>query len=211
MIETITHVLTGLPSIFWLATAFLLIAVLWRTHGFWEQILLVGRLLVRGSRRSPVTSPLDETELRRRVRIGDCDPNLHMTNSRYLVIADEARFDLLIRAGFGSGLRKGLRTLVGTTCVRYRRDLPLFKRYTIRTRLLAWDDKWIYIESRFMRDGRTAVHLVSKSMPMGPDGKVTPAALLKDLFGESSVPPSPPLPENARILLRDSDPLLSPD
>ena len=194
-----------------LVTAFLLaLGVLWTVHGFLEQIVLVLRLMLRTPFRPPVRSPFDETELKRRVGIGDCDPNLHMTNSRYLVIADEARFDLFFRAGFGAALRRGMRTLVGSTCIRYRRDLPIIQPYTVRTRLLGWDDKWLYLENRFVRDGRTAVHLLSKSMPVGAEGKVPPAVFLEELFGPG-LPPSPELPENVRVLLQGSDTLMSPD
>lgn len=166
----------------------------------------------RSSRRPQLDSPLEPSWIRGRVGFGDIDPNIHMTNARYLTLVDRGRFDLMMRLGFVRlFFRSGVRPMVGTTVIRYRRGLDLFARYTLHSRFLGWDDKWFYMEHRFELAGRTAVMVVAKFLMVRKGEKLAPVDMLNQMLGPDAVPPSPELPEHARVLLRDSDPMLSPD
>ncbi len=158
-------------------------------------------------------SPLAESRLRRRAGLLDSDVNLHITNARYLALADDGRFDLLGRLGFLPLLvRHGCRTLIGTTCVRFRRAVPLFARYVLRSRLLGWDEKWLYVEHRFDLGRRTAVLVLAKFLVADGRGrKLTPREALERMMGAERLVEPPPLSAAAMQLLRDSDPLMSPD
>lgn len=163
--------------------------------------------------RARLRSPLAESVLTRRAGFFDCDVNLHVTNARYLTLADLARFDLLARMGFFPLLaRRGHRILLGTTCARFRRDVPLFARYTVRSRLLAWDEKWLYNEHLFEIGGRAAVVVLAKFLVIdGSRQKLSPREALKRILETDDLIDSPPIPERAMKLLRDSDSLMSPD
>ena len=163
--------------------------------------------------KSRLGSPLEEAVLRRRAGLLDSDVNLHITNARYLSLADGGRFDLLARLGFFPLLvRHGCRTLIGTTCVRFRRAVPLFARYTLRSRLLGWDEKWFYAEHRFDLDGRTAVLVLAKFVVAASRGrKLEPREALERMMGEEHLVEPPALSPAVVQLLRDSDALMSPD
>lgn len=163
--------------------------------------------------RSRLTSPLQDSTLKLRASVMDCDVNMHITNACYLSLVDAGRFELLARLGFFPLLlRRGYRSLIGTTCIRFRREVPMFRRYVLRSRLIGWDDKWIYTEHHFELEGRAVVVVLSKFLVIdGKRDKLAPSEALRRMMGDDNVVDSPPLPERVTRLLRDSDVLMSPD
>jgi len=122
---------------------------------------------------------LDECAITLRVWPNDLDSNLHMTNSRYLLAMDVGRWDLVVRTGFWRVLwRRRWFPVLASATLRFRRPLDPFQRYRLVTRLVAWDEKWGFIEQRFEREG--SVHAVGrvKALFRGPEGQVPTAALL---------------------------------
>lgn len=163
--------------------------------------------------RGKLSSPLADSVLRRRAGFFDCDVNLHVTNARYLSLVDLGRFELLARLGFFPLLtRHGHRVLLGATCMRFRRDVPLFARFDLRSRLIAWDEKWFYNEHLFEVGGRAAVVVLAKFLVIDARREqLQPAEALRRMLVSDGPIESPPVPERAAKLLRDSDRLLSPD
>ena len=122
---------------------------------------------------------LDESAIRLRVWPNDLDANLHMNNSRYLLAMDVGRWELVMRTGLWRELlRRRWFPVVGSATLRFRRPLDPFQRYRLVTRLVAWDEKWCFVEQRFERDGH--VHAVGrvKALFRGPQGHVPSSALL---------------------------------
>jgi len=123
----------------------------------------------------------------------DLDANLHLNNGRYLALMDLGRVDLMLRSGLARGLwRRRWTPVLGAAQVRFRRPVPPFARVVLRTRLVGWEDRWIYLDQRIERaDGTLAAHALLKAAFVGRTGTV-PAdevAALMDLDC------SPPLPE----------------
>lgn len=177
--------------------------------------------LIRIHLRPRPESIFDEAITRSRVGLLDCDPNLHITNSRYLALVDWGRFELFFRLGYGRLMRHlGYRMLMGTSIIRYRRSIDLFRRYDLHSRLLGWDEKWIFVEHRFVVGGRTAVMVLGKLVVTSGGKIVEPGRVMANLDRaldgspvdtEAEPLPSPELPDRARLLLQDSDGLMSPD
>lgn len=136
---------------------------------------------------------LDESVVTFRVWPNDLDLNLHMNNGRYLTVMDLGRSDLMIRAGLARlVVRRGWMPVLGSATVRFRRSLAPFERYVLRTRLLCWDDKWMFIEHRFeTRGGRLACHAVVKGTFRTAGVTVSPAEVLDALGCAVSSPPAP--------------------
>ena len=127
----------------------------------------------------PKAGFLDECAIALRVWPNDLDSNLHMTNSRYLLAMDVGRWDLVVRTGFWRVLwRRRWFPVLASATLRFRRPLDPFQRYRLVTRLVAWDEKWGFIEQRFEREGH--VHAVGrvKALFRGPGGQVPTAVLL---------------------------------
>ena len=137
---------------------------------------------------------LAESVLPLRVLPNDLDVFGHMNNGRYLAIMDLGRIDYLYRTGSMRATRdRGWHPLVAGARIRYRRPLMLWQFYTLHTRLLGWDDKWLFIEQRFEREGQLVAVARVKGLFAGREGKVPTAALLQAI-GLDSV--SPPLPQD---------------
>lgn len=84
----------------------------------------------------------------------DLDTNIHMNNGRYLTIMDLGRFDLVLRTGILKYMMKQKSMpVLAAAQVRWRLSLAPFQKYTLETRVLCWDDKWVYMEQRFVIRG----------------------------------------------------------
>jgi acyl-CoA thioesterase FadM len=159
--------------------------------------LVVRLLLVLvGAFRGPRLGPLDESVVRFRVLPNDLDNNLHMNNGRYLTLMDLGRTDLVVRMGVVRRLlQRKWRPVVGSLTIRYRRSLEPFQRYELRTRLVAWDDDWFFVEQRFVRGGELVARAFVKGIFLGPEGRV-PTQAVVDASGHGIA--SPPIPEGLR-------------
>ena len=138
--------------------------------------------------------PLGTAELRFRVMPNDLDLNVHMNSGRYVSFNDIGRVDLLLRMKlFRRVLARGWRPIAGGALVRYRRSLMPFERFTLKSRVVCWDDKWFYFEHVIEKsDGTLAALSHVRGLLRGPEGNVAPGELLA-LAGASIV--SPPMPE----------------
>jgi acyl-CoA thioesterase FadM len=153
--------------------------------------ILVAALLRRGN-----IAPLETAELTFRVLPNDLDPNWHVNNGRYLTVMDLGRIDLTLRMGFlHLVFQRGWMPVLGGAMIRYQRPLKLFQRYTLRTRLLAWDEKWLYLEQEFLSEGKRVALAVVKGLIRGKEGSI-PTAQVMHAVGFDL--PSPEFPEHLR-------------
>ncbi|XP_054446088.1 protein THEM6 [Pteronotus mesoamericanus] len=165
--------------------------------------LLDGWYLVRASfvfLRAHLLQPrvrdlLAEQRYAGRVLPSDLDLLLHMNNARYLREADMARTAHLVRCGVLGALRAlGAHCVMAASCARYRRSLRLLDPFEVRTRLLGWDDRAFYLETRFisLRDGFLCALLRSRQHVLG----TTPERVVQHLCKRKVEPPE--LPEDLR-------------
>jgi acyl-CoA thioesterase FadM len=98
-----------------------------------------------------------------RVWPSDLDTNLHMNNGVYLSIMDLGRTDLVLRSGLMRVVKeRGWYPVVASQAIRYRRSLDPFKRFEVHTRVLGWDDRFFFIQQKFMLAGEVAALAVVK-------------------------------------------------
>jgi acyl-CoA thioesterase FadM len=137
------------------------------------------------------TGMLDESAVSFRVWPGDLDINLHMNNGRYLALMDLGRLDLIIRMGLlGALIRRRWRPMVGSEFIRFRRGLRPFQRFTLRTRIVTWDEKWVFIRQSFEVEGRAVALGVIKGLFRSPSGNV-PSRWLVEAVSPGTAPPDP--------------------
>lgn len=85
----------------------------------------------------------------------ECDINGHKSNSTYFTDLDLARSDLLIDildASFTYYRKNNGRypyVPLGSVSCLFKREIKPFQRYVIRSRILGWDSKWVFVISRF--------------------------------------------------------------
>ncbi len=90
-----------------------------------------------------------------RVNLADLDVQRHMNNGRFLSIMDLGRMDLMLRSRFWDRIsRQGWYPVVAGQTITYRKPLTLGQKFDLSTRVIGYDERWIYMEQVF-RVGRT--------------------------------------------------------
>lgn len=154
----------------------------------WFRLLL---MLLRRPWRKPVPG-LATTVVRLRVWPLDLDFNRHVTNGRYFTLADVGRMDYVLRSGaYRAALRHRALPIVGDVCGKFRRELKLFERFEIHTRMLGWDAKWSFVEHRFVKDQRVIAVVVMRGLFRGRKGVVAPGEFARELGLDEQSPPLP--------------------
>lgn len=144
--------------------------------------------------RAPRVHILDQVRLRFLVWPNDLDNNLHMNNGRYLTIMDLGRLALMTRLGLVPVIAKRRwAPVVGGILVRFRKSLSPFQRYTLTTRVLGWDEKWVYLQHSFDTPRGPACIAVVRACFRIKGGTV-PSAEIMEVLGYPDLV-SPPLPE----------------
>jgi len=124
----------------------------------------------------------------------DLDLNIHMTNSRYHSFMDLSRVDFMIRNGAWAKLRKaGLGPVLGSSSIRFRRAISPFQKFRVTTRVLSWDERWIYLEHKVITiggkaDGETAAIAIVNTTFVGKQGRVPTAELVRIIGYSADMP-----------------------
>lgn len=105
----------------------------------------------------------------------DLDPWMELNNGRTLTIFDLGRIPLAQRSGLiGMLRREGWGLTIAGSVVRYRRRVQMFDKVVMRSRLLSWDQRFVYIEqSMWKSNGDCANHAVYRSAVTDGNGIVT--------------------------------------
>ncbi len=130
----------------------------------------------------------------------DLDLNGHMNNGRYLTIMDIGRMDFVLRVpGLARHvIRNKFIPVLSGAMMRYRLPLLPFQTYTLTTRILCWDDKWVYMEQRFIiaggkKDGAVAAIGLLKGSFFSKTLRATvPTADIMTAIGQAAQSPEPP-------------------
>ena len=130
-----------------------------------------------------------------RVWPNDCDLNFHVNSGRFMSFMDVGRVDLVVRMGLvRKALKLGWRPIVGGSMITYRRSLLPFERFTIKSRVMGWDEKWLYFAHVIEKpSGEVAATATVRGLIRAPNGNVPPQAFV-DLIEPGL--PSPTLPES---------------
>lgn len=105
-------------------------------------------------RRTALDPPLGISCLRYSAWPTDIDASLHVNNSRYAVLADLGRFDLVARMGLTRILMKqGLIPILRFSSIRFRREIRVFDPFKVESRVLSWEGTNIFIEHKFTLTG----------------------------------------------------------
>ena len=124
-------------------------------------LLLIGASFFRPR----LNSTIDVSRWGFRVWPHDLDTSLHMNNGRYWTLMDLGRTDLMIRSGlWRTVLRNRWVPVVSAGKIRFRRELRLFQRFALETRIVTWAETWVVMEHRMVsrsRSGGTIVNAVA--------------------------------------------------
>lgn len=144
-------------------------------------------------RRKPPMDLFETHDLPLRCLPWDLDGYGEMNNGRVLTLYDLGRFAFGIRVGLAEVLRRqrwGL--VVAGSSVRYRARITGVQRVTLRTRLLGWDARFLYLEQGMWR-GETCCNHALLRTGVTRKGRLVPVEDVARAMEHAGA--SPPLPE----------------
>jgi YbgC/YbaW family acyl-CoA thioester hydrolase len=107
---------------------------------------------VRPRKADPSVPVLGPSITRMRVHPGDLDYYWHVNNGVYLQMMDVARTNYMADVdALGALKERGWYAVVAASTMKYRRSLKLGDRFEIRTQVLGWDERVVYMEQAFWR------------------------------------------------------------
>ena len=124
----------------------------------------------------------------------DLDLWMELNNGRTLTLYDLGRLPMMIRLGFISALAsRGWGLTVAGASVRYRRRIRPFHRFETRSRVLGWDQRFLYVEQSMWRRGEALNHILVRLAATDQGGILTPKKLIAAAGHKE--PCSPALPD----------------
>lgn len=123
----------------------------------------------------------------------DIDPWRELNNGRTLTLYDLARIPFAQRTGMTTMLRReGWGMAVAGASVRYRQRVRMFATLRVRSRLLGWDARFLYLEqSMWLKTGACASHALFRSAVTDRNGIVTTDRVMQALDIDEASPALP--------------------
>lgn len=120
------------------------------------------RVVATAAGRGPC-GPGGESRLAFRCLPSDVDPNLHLNNARYLMLADLGRMDIFYRSGLMGLMRdRGWTPIMGGVQSAFLREIRLWRRFEILSSIAAWSGTQVVGRHRFVAgDGSLAATVLT--------------------------------------------------
>jgi acyl-CoA thioesterase FadM len=148
--------------------------------------------LLRSEARKPPLGIFDTHAREMRCLPWDADMFWEMNNGRILTFYDLGRFGLAQRIGLIRAMKeRGWGFVVAGSSVRYRARVRPFQRFELRTRLLGWDARFIYIEQAMWR-GDTACNNALLRTGVTEKGRLVPTERVAEALNLSTTSPELP-------------------
>lgn len=129
-------------------------------------------------------SIFDEFISTHRVLPNDLDLLGHMNNGRYFTITDYVRIEMLIRAGIWEAMKKrNVYPVMAGETIQFRKSLKPFQKYEILSKTLGWDNKFFYVEHRFISRKELYALMLVKVRVIGAGSiRVSPSDVLRYVY-----------------------------
>lgn len=144
-------------------------------------------------KRPPTHNLFDTVSMEFRVRLFDIDLNMHLNNAKYLKYMDRCRLEHAVSTGLLDKLiHARCAAVVANTEIAYVREIRPYQYFTVETRILGWDDKYVYYDQRFISKDRLHTHALLRVAHMYGGKAISPQAV-QEITGLNMQ--SPVLPE----------------
>lgn len=141
---------------------------------------------------------LDESVLKLRVWPNEADVS-NVSQSVYPLYMELSRWDLVLRVGLIKVMwRERCIGLLGGQAIQFLKPLKRFQAFTLRSRIIGWDEKWAFFEQKIESKGQLYAICHARIVFIGRDKKrVTPSKLSAIIGGPGD---SPPIGNKAELL-----------
>ena len=122
----------------------------------------------------------------------DLDAWMELNNGLTLTLFDLGRIPMVYRMGLIPLMRKnGWGMAVAGASIRYRRRVRMFHRITMKSAVLGWDARFLYLQQSMWRKGEATSSILVRIAITGAEGIVPPAKAATILGWGDSPPPLP--------------------
>lgn len=147
----------------------------------------------RRRKRPPTHQLFDVVTLEFRVGLLDIDLNMHLNNAKYLKFMDRSRLEHAVVTGsLNRMIEARCNVVVANTEIAYIRELRPYQQFQVHTRILGWDDKYVYYDQRFESQRKLHTHALVRVVNVH-GGKAINPQTTQEITGMNLK--SPPLPE----------------
>lgn len=147
----------------------------------------------RRRKQPPTHGLLDTVSMEFRVGLFDLDLNLHLNNAKYLKFMDHCRLEHSVCTGLlDHMIRARCHAVVANTEISFVRELRPYQHFELQTRILGWDDKYMYYDQRFLSQEKLHTHALLRVVNLYGGKSISPQAM-QEITGLNQT--SPALPE----------------
>jgi len=127
------------------------------------------------------------------LRVGLFQADLrHASDTALMGMTELGRVDLLARTGLlVEGLRRRWSMPLGSILFQVRRPCRRFGRVQLHTRVIYWDERWVYVEHRIVTNGHIAAVGLAKCCVTEHERRVAPDSIL-EIMGKGATRPERP-------------------
>jgi len=137
---------------------------------------------------------LAESRLKLRALPLDCDLNFHLNNARYLSFMDLGRLHLIGQGNlFRQMLKRRWSPILLAAEISFIKAIKPWQSFELSTRVLTWDENYLYLEQRFEAEGKLLALAYVKGLFVAKSGKVPSVEILSAAGARELTPP--PMPE----------------
>lgn len=95
----------------------------------------------------------EKTRITKRVMPVDLDFLWHVNNGVYFSYMDFGRMDMIFRNGvFDLCQKNGWYSVVASEAIKFKKSLKLWDVFEIETEIMGYDDRYFYIQQKFLKD-----------------------------------------------------------
>jgi acyl-CoA thioesterase FadM len=106
----------------------------------------------------------------------------YMNNASFWTITEMGQMEFLFRTGLYKFCRRyHWSPLVGSQKMVYRKPLKRFERYQLKSKIIFYDDKWLYFEQTFQKNNQMIANSLIKVLFRSKDGNIPVQKILSVL------------------------------
>lgn len=153
-----------------------------RTHKAREPFNIMLEIInaMRRRNQSPTHHLLDRVSMTLKAGLFDIDYNLHVNNANYLKFMEKGRVEHALATGlFKPMFSNRCRLLVASTEITYIREVRPYQPFTLHSRLIGWDGKYLYYDQRIEKDAALHTHALVRMAVVRESGLLTPQAFVE--------------------------------
>ncbi len=137
--------------------------------------------LIKAKYRTPLTLA-DASVLNERAGFSDIDIFFELNNARYLNYMELGRWDFSQRTGFYKLMKsKKWGVAVGGASIRYRRRIPFLSKFTVTSKIICHDGRWMYFLQEFHQKDKICASALMKVCVTSKEGLVPAPEVLSEL------------------------------